>query len=193
MPRAKPRRTFDETPPELRWPLGPLGTGLLLFAWAAVVALALSFPDGALSGWLRGLLRGALGQAAYLTPPLLVGLGLAAWRPPLVPGRRLERHAIVSWLVLLTALAGLLQPLAGRPPPAWDGDGGGLLGWLAHAALERSLGPASAAVVLGSAALVAACVALGLGPRHFARGLRIALRWLATRLRRLAGPSPTVN
>jgi S-DNA-T family DNA segregation ATPase FtsK/SpoIIIE len=184
VPRAKPRRTFDETPPELRWPLGPLATGVLLFAWAAVVALALSFPDGALSGWLRGLLRGALGHAAYLVPALLVGLGLAAWRPPRVPGRRLERHAIVSWLVVLAALAGLLQPIAGRPQPVWDGEGGGLLGWLLHAALERSLGAASAAVVLGSAALVAACVALGLGPRDFARGLRAALGWVERHARR---------
>src|SRR5437867_2806471 len=122
MPRAsKSRHTFDETPPELRWPLGPLATGVLLFAWATVLALALSFPEGALSGWLRGLLRGALGHAAYLSPVLLVGLGLAAWRPPFVPRRRLERHAIVSWLVALTALAGLLQPIVGRPQPAWDG------------------------------------------------------------------------
>src|SRR5437773_8435052 len=120
VPRARSRRTFDETPPELRWPLGPLPTGLLLFAWAAVVALALSFPDGAVSGWMRGLLRGALGLAAYLAPLVLVGLGLAAWRPPFVPAKRLERHAIVSWLVLLTALAGLLHPLAGRPQPAGD-------------------------------------------------------------------------
>src|SRR5262245_28198246 len=95
VPRAKSRRSFDETPPELRWPLGPLPTGLLIFAWAAVVALAIAFPDGALSGWLHGLLRGALGLASYATPLLLVGLGLAAWRPSFVPARRLARHAIV--------------------------------------------------------------------------------------------------
>src|SRR5437660_8133615 len=148
MPRAKSKRTFDETPPELRWPLGPLATGVLLFVWAAIVALALGFPDGALSGWLRGLLRGAFGYAAYLTPALLVGLGLAAWRPAFVPGKRLERHAVVAWGVILAAVGALLQPIAGRPQPSWDGDGGGLLGWSIHSALEQLLGAASAAVVL---------------------------------------------
>jgi S-DNA-T family DNA segregation ATPase FtsK/SpoIIIE len=184
MPRAKSKRTFDETPPELRWPLGPLATGILLFASAAILALALGFPDGALSGWLRGLLRGALGYAAYLTPAILVGLGLAAWRPGFIAGRRLERHAIVSWAVALAAVAALLQPIAGRPPPAWDGDGGGLLGWSIHSALEQLLGAASAAVVLVTATFVAACVALGVGPRHFLRALRATLRWIEERARR---------
>src|SRR5262249_62041339 len=128
------------------------------------------------------LVRGRPGGAASLTPLLLVGLGLAAGRPAVLPARRLERAAIVSWLALLAALAGLLQPLAGRPPPSWDGDGGGLLGFLVSSALERSLGPASAAVILGSAALIAICVALGVGPRDLAG-------WLPGGLGRLAAPA----
>jgi S-DNA-T family DNA segregation ATPase FtsK/SpoIIIE len=192
MARSKTKkRAFDDTPPELRWPLGPLATGILLFAWAAVTLLCLSFPDGAISGWLRGLLRGGFGLAAYLTPLVLVGLGLAAWRPSFVPRQRLERKAIVSWLVMLAAVASLLQPIEGRPQPAWDGDGGGLLGWLIESALWSSMGPASSAVVLGSAAFIAACVAAGLGPRDFVRGFRAGLRWIEARARRSVGePKP---
>src|SRR5437764_14839157 len=96
----KPKRAFpDDTPPELRWPLGPLPTGILVFCLALVDALALAFPDGALSSWLRGLERGGLGWAAYLTPLLLVGLGLAAWGPKRVPAARRGRAANVSWMV----------------------------------------------------------------------------------------------
>ena len=51
MARAKKRTFADETPPELRWPLGPLPTGVLLFALAFFTLLALAFPDGALSSF----------------------------------------------------------------------------------------------------------------------------------------------
>lgn len=189
MTRSKAKR-FDETQAELRWPLGPLATGILLFAWAAVALLALGFPDGALSGWLNGLLRGAFGHVAYLTPLLLVGLGLAAWQPRQIDRRRLQRHAIVSWVVLLTALSALVQPIEGRPQPAWDGTGGGLLGWLTYTTLESLLGAASAAVVLAVAAFLAVCVAAGLGPRHFLRAFRRGLRWIEQHARR--PPSLTV-
>src|SRR5262245_48755257 len=109
MPRARSRRPFvDDTPPELRWPLGPLATGLLLFAAAVLTALALTFPDGALSWWLNALLRGGLGDAAYLTPLLLIGLGLAAWRPRPIPAARLRRAAIASWLAVVATVAALL-------------------------------------------------------------------------------------
>ena len=184
MPRAKSRRPFvDDTPPELRWPLGPLATGLLLFGVAGLTALALAFPDGALSWWLNALLRGGLGDAAYLTPLLLVGLGLAAWRPRGMPAGRVGRAAIVSWLAALAALAALFQPLAGRPTPAWNGRGGGLVGWALHSGLESLLGPASATVVLAPTLVVALCVAAGTGPRAFLRAGQTSLGWLRRRLR----------
>ena len=183
--RKPAKRPFhEETPPELRWPLGPLPTGILLFGIALLDALALGFPDGALSGWLRGVERGALGWAAYLTPLLVAGLGLAAWRPGFVPERRLDRAAIVSWLVLLAAVAGMLQPIAGRPRPAWDGDGGGLVGYALHTALESLLGQASAGFVLLAATLVAGCVASGVGVGHVVRGGRAAVAFAAAHLRR---------
>src|SRR5579884_1311954 len=183
--RKPAKRPFhEETPPELRWPLGPLPTGVLLFCLALVDALALGFPDGALSGWLLGLERGALGWAAYLTPLLIVGLGFAAWRPAFVPERRLGRAAIVSWVCLLAALAGMLQPIAGRPQPVWDGDGGGLLGYALHTTLESLFGQASAGFVLLAAAVVAGCVAGGVGVRHVVRGGRAAVAFAAAHLRR---------
>src|SRR5688572_10772361 len=183
MARAKKRRFADETPPELRWPLGPLPTGVLLFTLALVALLALAFPDGALSGWLSALLKGGLGEAGYLVPLLLVGLGLAAWLPPTIPPERLGREAIASWLAALACLAALLQPIAGRPAPSWEGRGGGLLGWLVQSGLESLLGPASAAVVLGGGLAVALCFAAGVGPRDFALAGRAGVAWLGQRLR----------
>ncbi|HEY3079321.1 MAG TPA: DNA translocase FtsK [Chloroflexota bacterium] len=194
MPRAKTRRPFvDDTPPELRWPLGPLATGVVLFGVALLTLLALTFPDGALSWWLNALLRGGLGDAAYLTPLLLVGLGMAAWRPRRIPPERLRRAAIASWLAGLAALAALLQPLAGRPPPAWNGGGGGLIGWALHAGLESLLGPASATVVLAPTLLAALCVAAGVGPRDFLRAARGSIGWVRRRLRRPPGPELTIS
>ncbi|HEV8635531.1 MAG TPA: DNA translocase FtsK 4TM domain-containing protein, partial [Chloroflexota bacterium] len=194
MPRARSRRPFaDETPRELRWPLGPLATGVLLFAVAFVTLLALAFPDGALSWWLSALLRGALGDAAHLTPPLLVGLGFAAWRPRRVRRDRLSRAAIASWLAVLAALAGLLQPLTGRPPPAWNGRGGGLVGWTLHGGLESLLGPSGATFVLAPTLLIALCVAAGVGPRDFLRAGRASIGWLGRRLRRSAVPELTIT
>ena len=187
MARAKKRTFADETPPELRWPLGPLPTGVLLFVVAFFAVLALAFPDGALSGWLNALLRGGLGEAAYLMPPMLVGLGLAAWLPPTIPPERLGRQAIASWLAALACLTALLQPVAGRPMPSWEGRGGGLLGWLIQNGLESLLGPASAAVVLGGGLFAALCVAAGVGPRDFVRAARAAVAWLAARLRPTPG------
>jgi S-DNA-T family DNA segregation ATPase FtsK/SpoIIIE len=194
MPRSRSRRTFaDDTPPELRWPLGPLATGLLLFGVAFLTLLALAFPDGALSWWLNALLRGGLGEAAYLTPLLLVGLGLAAWRPRPLPAARLGRGAIASWLAALATLAGLLQPLFGRPAPLWNGTGGGLIGWALHGGLESLLGPASATVVLAPSLLVALCVAAGIGPRELAGAVRAAAGWARRRLRRAAQPELTIT
>jgi DNA segregation ATPase FtsK/SpoIIIE-like protein len=187
MPRAKKsakKQFSDDTPPELRWPLGPLPTGILLFCLALVDALALAFPDGALSSWLRGLQRGALGWAAYLSPALLVGLGLAAWGPRRIPADRRGRAAIVSWVVAIAAVGGLLQPIGSRPQPVWDGDGGGLLGYALHTVLESLFGPASAAFVLSVVLAVAVCVAAGLGVSHFVRAGRVAVAWLSERLRR---------
>jgi S-DNA-T family DNA segregation ATPase FtsK/SpoIIIE len=181
--RSKKRRFADETPPELRWPLGPLPTGGLLFALALFALLALAFPDGSLSGWLSALLKGGLGEAGYLMPAVLVGLGLAAWRPARLPPQRLGRTAIASWLAALACLAALLQPVAGRPAPSWEGRGGGLVGWLIQGGLESLLGAASAGVVLGGGLFVALCLAAGVGPGDFLRAGRGAVAWLSTRLR----------
>ena len=178
----------NQTPPELTWPLGPLATGLLLFGVAILLALALGFPDGTISGWLRGLLRAALGEAAYLAPLYVAGLGLAAARPERIPPARLERRAIVSWSILLAAIAGLLQPTSGRPAPVWDGAGGGALGWTLHGALESLFGPASAVLVLATGALIALSIASGIGPRELVRAARRAGRWLIAHIPR---PDPT--
>ena len=180
----KSRRSIAvETPPELRWPFGPQTTGLMLIGAAALVALALSFPDGALNAPLRGLLRGLFGQAAFLTPLLLVGLGLAAWLPKFVSHHRFDRAGIVSWIVIWTGLSALIQMSTGRPQPMWDGDGGGLIGWSLSSTLESLFGITSTGFLLVATTAVATCVAFGIGPRDFARTARSLLKLIKSRPR----------
>src|SRR5207244_3508893 len=146
---------------------------------------ALVFPDGALSGWLHGLLRAMLGDASYLAPLLVVGLGLAAARPSRVPAHRLGRRAVVSWAAILAAAAALLQPLGGQ---------GGLLGWSLYSLLVSLLGPASTALVLCAWLAAALGIATGVGPIDLAITARRIGRWAVDLIpRRPDAPVMTIS
>ncbi len=153
----------------------------MLIGIAALVTLALSFPDGALNAPLRGLLRGLFGQASYLTPLLLLGLGLAAWLPKMVSRERFDKSGIVTWFVMWIGIAALAQMSAGRPLPTWDGGGGGLIGWTISSTLESLLGVASTAFVLIVTICVALSIALGIGPRDFARAAASVIKMIKAR------------
>jgi DNA segregation ATPase FtsK/SpoIIIE, S-DNA-T family len=127
------------------------GIGLTAIGAAIVTAATTWFPmSNAVGRLMTALLRGALGEVAWVVPILLALLG---WRFLRHPDRNAETgRMIIGWLALIIGVVGLVHIANGTPQPAageaamWHA--GGLIGFFAAAPLVAALTPWVAAPLL---------------------------------------------
>jgi S-DNA-T family DNA segregation ATPase FtsK/SpoIIIE len=127
------------------------GVGLTAIGAAIVTAATTWFPmSNAVGRLMTALLRGALGEVAWVVPILLALLG---WRFLRHPDRNAETgRMIIGWLALMIGVVGLVHIANGTPQPdagaAAMRHAGGLIGFLASAPLVAALTPWVAAPLL---------------------------------------------
>ncbi|HVF19967.1 MAG TPA: DNA translocase FtsK [Mycobacteriales bacterium] len=127
------------------------GAGLAALAGALVTAVAVWWHGGgALGSLVAAVVRGTVGSAAPLVPPLLVVLTWCLLRRPADPASR--GRLIVGWSFLTGGGLGLVHLAHGTPVPP-DGAramraAGGLIGFLASSPLESALTGVLAAPLL---------------------------------------------
>jgi DNA segregation ATPase FtsK/SpoIIIE, S-DNA-T family len=127
------------------------GIGLTAIGAAIVTAATTWFPmNNAVGRLMTALLRGALGEVAWVVPLLLALLG---WRYLRHPDRNAETgRMIIGWLALIVGAVGLVHIANGTPQPdagaAAMRHAGGLIGFFASAPLVAALTPWVAAPLL---------------------------------------------
>jgi S-DNA-T family DNA segregation ATPase FtsK/SpoIIIE len=127
------------------------GAGLTAIGAAIVTAATTWFPMNNAAGRLMtAVLRGALGEVAWVVPLLL---GLLGWRFLRHPDRNAETsRMIIGWLALLVGAVGLVHIANGTPQPDEGAvamrNAGGLIGFFASAPLVAALTPWVAAPLL---------------------------------------------
>ena len=125
--------------------------GLAALAAATVAAAAVWFnATGAPTGPVNAFVRGAVGRAAGVVPPLLA---YAAWRMLRTPADPAAKgRLVVGWVALASGLLGLVHLAHGTPAPPEGASAmrgaGGLVGFLASSPLQSALGPIVAVPVL---------------------------------------------
>jgi S-DNA-T family DNA segregation ATPase FtsK/SpoIIIE len=118
------------------------GAGLTAIGAAIVAAATTWFPmNNAVGRLMTALLRGALGEVAWVVPLLL---GLLGWRFLRHPDRNAETgRMIIGWIALLVGAVGLVHIANGTPHPNAGAEAmrhaGGLIGFLASAPLVAAL------------------------------------------------------
>ena len=155
--KARSKRPPAKTPTRQilsPWARDALGIGLVVLAGLAILSVWMDAAGPAGEG-LAWLLRGALGVAAVLFPPIGAWWGVVLLRDV---AREDRVRMFIGFAVMGTALLGLVSLLRGNPGPASGAagvaDAGGLLGALAAWPLSRVLSSYGAAVVcLGLAVL----------------------------------------
>ena len=177
--------------------------GTLLIVVGVVAALGI-YVDGAgpLGAALTTGVGATVGLAAWVIPPLLIGLGVVVWR-----GRRPDAEPaaivrpVVGSLLILTGVCAVLDLVRGRPTWGQPVDrfvrAGGGLGTLAGGALGHLIGPWAAGVAMAAVVLIGVLLLTRTSVRaaagHTAAGVRPVTGALGRALRPLfevGGPGP---
>ncbi len=185
--KGKAKRQWEW--PDMSWVFHPVLWAVLLFVFAFLTLGTLIAPaQGSLLVWWRDRVRYFVGYAIYAVPPLAA---LAAWW--LVRYSSGEEEAgpvtyplwarLVGAFLTLSGLAGVIHFLSFSPDPqrlAYEGRGGGILGWVVSDFLVRNVGPWLAMPFLGIILFVGLALTLDVTPAEVAMGFR----WLLHRGRK---------
>ena len=182
------RRRLPALSPESRRRLG----GAALMAVGIAAALSLLFPFGSATAIIREVLMLAAGWGAMALPVALLWIGGLILRQGLDSTFTLSRRQVAGGCLALLSFLGLIhllplgndELLAAR---AAAGQGGGHLGYLIAAPLNRNIGAFGSLLALLSGLLVGSLLLFKVHPRQLAEAGRAGWtafsRWRAERSR----------
>lgn len=173
------RTTKQKLPP---W-IDELGAILLIVLGAVMLtALLNTTSEARASVMLRDGLRQLFGSMAYVASLGVLGAGIIILLPKFGVVVRISWPRAVAIELAFGAACALLHLAANDPQPrtlAWEGGGGGFLGW-GLTEITGGLGRAASIALFGAIVSAAAVYVSGLRGHHFV----VAMNWIASLLRR---------